>query len=133
MKRRKLLPMKSLEKKLDRVFSEYIRRRDADEGGTVSCVTCGRLMFWRDSQCGHYIKRQHRSVRWDERNAGAQCPADNLYKSGAMDEFAGYIIKRYGVDTHDDLLKLKHQPTKHSRADLEKMIQEFSQRAQCGA
>lgn len=133
MKRRKLLPLKSLEKKLDAAVSRYVRTKDADEGGTVECVTCRKLMHWKEADCGHWIKRQHRSVRWDLRNLGPQCGRCNRWMGGNMDEFAGHIIRQHGQDAIDELLKLKHQPTKHTRADLEKMIDEFSQRAQCGA
>ena len=37
---------KTLEKKLDAVFSEYIRRKYADKNGIVSCYTCGKKKFW---------------------------------------------------------------------------------------
>ena len=124
MKRRKLPPLKSLEKKLDRVFSEYIRRRDADEGGTAVCVTCGKLYFWRDIQAGHWVKRQHRALRWDERNVYPQCAAENLYKNGAMDEMAAHIIRKHGAETIDELLRLKKTSVKHTRADLETLIAE---------
>lgn len=129
MKRRKLLPLKSLEKKLDRVFSEYIRKRDADEGGTTECFTCGKLLDWKhEAQAGHWIKRQHRSTRWHPLNVQPQCAGCNLYKSGAMDEFAGSLLKKYGPQAVEELLSLKRQPVKHTRADLEKMIEEFSAR-----
>ena len=125
MKRRKLPPLKSLEKKLDRVFSEYIRRRDADEGGTTQCFTCGRLMHWKhEAQAGHWVKRQHRATRWHPMNVQPQCAGCNLYKSGAMDEFAGALLNKHGAETIDELLRLKHEPVKHTRADLETMISE---------
>ena len=127
-KRKKLPTFKSLETKLDRVFSEYIMRRDADEGGTTECVTCGRLAHWKDLQCGHWIKRQHRSTRWDERNCAPQDGGCNLYKSGAMDEFAGYLLRRYGKETVEELLALKRKTVKHTRADLEEMIEHFTQK-----
>lgn len=120
--RRKLLPLKSLEKKLDKVFSEYIRRRDADENENAYCVTCGRVSHWRELQCGHWVKRQHRSTRWEVTNAAAQCAGCNLYKSGAMDEFAGYLLGRYGSETVEELLRKKKEVTKHTRQDLEEMI-----------
>lgn len=127
-KRKKLPTFKSLETKLDRVFSEYIRRRDADEGGTAVCCSCGKLAFWRDLQCGHWIKRQHRSTRWDDRNCAAQCGGCNLYKSGAMDEFAGYLLQKYGKETVEELLALKRKTVKHTRADLEEMIEHFTRK-----
>ena len=39
MKKKKLPTLSALEKKLDKIFSEYIRRKDADYGGTVECCT----------------------------------------------------------------------------------------------
>lgn len=127
-KRKKLPTFKSLETKLDRVFSEYIRRRDADEEGRAACSTCRRVAHWKELQCGHWIKRQHRSTRWDDRNCAVQCGACNLYKSGAMDDFAGYLLERYGKETVEELLALKRKTVKHTRADLEEMIERFQQK-----
>jgi hypothetical protein len=121
-KRKKLLSLSALEKKLDKVFSEYVRRSHADEGGTVSCVTCRKLMFWRDADCGHYIKRQHRSVRWDERNVGPQCTSCNHFNGGRQDEFGWHILDRYGTDVIAELRRLKHQVMKFTREDLEDLI-----------
>jgi hypothetical protein len=114
--------LSQLEKKLDKVFSEYIRRKDADEGGTVRCVTCPKLMHWKDSDCGHWVKRQHRAVRWDERNVGTQCTRCNHFMGGAQDEFSQHIIVEHGLEAHDDLLRLKHQPMKWTRLDLEEKV-----------
>ena len=124
-KKKKKPSLSALENKLDRIFSEYIRRRDADQGGTVRCVTCPRLLFWRDAHAGHFIKRQHRATRWDERNVAAQCPADNVYKGGCQDEFAAAIIGKYGEPVFAELMKKKHEVAKFTRSDLEALIAEF--------
>ena len=51
----------------DDMFSKYIRARDG------YCITCGHS---DNLQCSHYYtKKAHASVRWDERNAHAQCAA----------------------------------------------------------
>ena len=49
---------KNLIKKLDNVFSQYIRRRFAVNGVT-KCVTCGKEDFWKggEMQAGHFISR----------------------------------------------------------------------------
>lgn len=125
MKRKKLPSFSSLENKLDKAFSRYIRQRDADEGGTVSCVTCGKLMHWKEAHCGHFIKRQHRSVRWDERNAAAQCVSCNTYRGGQQDEYARFIVERYGLDTFHDLMRSKRILAKNSRDDLLALIERF--------
>ena len=39
-----------LKKKLDKVFSEYIRRRNADHLGFITCFTCGVKRHWKENQ-----------------------------------------------------------------------------------
>lgn len=129
MKKRKKKPtLSALERKLDTIFSEYIRRKEADAGGTVRCVTCPRVMFWREAHAGHFIKRQHRAVRWDERNVAPQCPADNVFKGGCQDEFAAHIIRRYGPEVFDELMSKKHEVCKHTRSDLEALIESYREK-----
>lgn len=120
----------ALEKKLDGLFSRYIRLSAADQGGTVSCVTCRKLLHWQDSDCGHWIKRQHRAVRWDERNVGPQCTRCNHFQGGAQDEFSSYIIANHGVQVHDELLRLKHTVFKVTRDYLDQAIATYKEKLQ---
>ena len=125
--RPKRLTFSALEKKLDKEFSYYIRRKSADIGGTVACVTCGGLAYWRDVDCGHFIKRQHRSTRWDERNCGPQCRRDNHFMGGRQDDYAKYIVETYGQETFEELMQLKYQTKKHSRTEIEEMIEKYQE------
>ena len=120
--------MSRLEEKLDAVFSRYIRLAAADEGGTVQCITCQKLLHWKESQCGHWVKRQHRSVRWDERNVGVQCRRCNHFLDGAQDEFGLHIITKYGEPVYLELMSLKHQVKKHTKADLETLIETYKEK-----
>jgi hypothetical protein len=45
-----------------------------------------------------------------------------------MDDFAGYLLERYGKETVEELLALKRKTVKHTRADLEEMIERFQQK-----
>jgi len=125
--RPKRLTFSALEKKLDKEFSYYIRRKDADEGGTVSCVTCKGLFHWKDVDCGHFIKRQHRSTRWDTRNCGPQCRRDNHFMGGRQDDYSNYIIKIHGIEVFTELMQLKHQTKKHGRIEIEEMIEKYQE------
>jgi hypothetical protein len=125
--RPKRLTFSALEKKLDKEFSYYIRRKDADEGGTVSCITCKTLWFWKDVDCGHFIKRQHRSTRFDERNVAAQCRRCNHFMGGRQDDYAQEIIKAYGQEVFEELMQLKYQTKKHSRIEIEEMIEKYQE------
>lgn len=121
------MTLSKLEKKLDKEFSDYIRRKDADDGGTVECVTCGVLGFWREMDCGHFVKRQHRATRWDERNASTQCRRDNHFMGGRQDDFAKAIIEKYGQEVFEELMQKKYQTFKVTRAYLEEMIDRYKQ------
>ena len=125
---KKSLTTRALINKLDRVFSRYIRMKDADEGGTVSCVTCGRLFHWSEVHCGHWIKRQHQSVRFREENTGPQCVRCNLHMGGCQDEYAAHILRKYGQATFDDLLAKKREAKKWTRGELESLIEEYTQK-----
>ena len=39
-----------LKKKLDVLFSQYIRRRNADHLGRVKCFTCGVEKHWKSNK-----------------------------------------------------------------------------------
>lgn len=128
MKKKKLPTLSRLEEKLDSVFSQFIRRNSADQGGTVRCVTCPKLMYWKDADCGHWVKRQHRAVRWDERNVGPQCQRCNHFMGGVQDEFSQHVIATHGLEAHDELLRLKHTVFKVTRPFLEEMIQTYKKK-----
>lgn len=128
MKRKKLKSIKTLEHKLDRIFSEYIRRKDAAFDGVVFCVTCGIPMNWKTSNCGHFIKRQHRIVRWSEENCHVQCVRCNHYLGGNDAVYAGFIIEKYGKEIYDYLISCRAKTFKVTRSFLEEKISEFSQK-----
>jgi len=128
--RKKLVPLKTLWKKLDRVFSLYIRLRDSDEGGTTQCVTCGSYKYYKDIDAGHFIKRQHMSTRWDERNVHPQCTRCNHFMSGRQDDMSLYILRLYGKDTLLELMQLKYQTRKFTRTELEDLIKHFQEKTE---
>lgn len=81
---------------LDRIFSEYIRRRDADSNGFIRCISCGKIVRWQDSDCGHYINRKHNATRYDETNCNAQCRTCNRFDEGNIQFYRKGLIMKYG-------------------------------------
>ena len=69
----KKLTRSKIVKKLDAVFSQYIRLSNADKNGYCTCVTCGKKYFWKQIQAGHFMSRKHYSTRWLEDNVKPQC------------------------------------------------------------
>lgn len=75
--------------KIDKVFHEYIRRRDCDNHtGYCKCITCNKTIHFSESDAGHFIGRQHMATRYDERNVYAQCRKCNRFEYGRQYEYS---------------------------------------------
>lgn len=112
----------ALRKKAWKLFSEVIRRTSADEGGTVSCYTCGKLMHWKDSHAGHAIPGRHNAVLLDAEIVKPQCPRDNIFLGGRYEIFTTKLIKEHGLEWWEEKLIHARQVVKYTRDDLEKII-----------
>ena len=111
---------KSLVIKLDTVFSQYIRRKDAiDE--IAACVTCGKKDHYKKLQCGHFMSRRHYSTRWDENNVGVQCYGCNITSQGQQFLFAKYL----GLELAEEMVLKSKQTVKFTDTDLQDMIQHY--------
>jgi hypothetical protein len=111
-------------KKLDSVFSTYIRRK-YKKGWYAQCFTCGVTKNWKELQNGHYISRSVKSLRFDERNCHPQCVGCNIFKHGAMDEYALALQRKYGDDILKELNQLKNQSKRFTSAELNEMIKRY--------
>ena len=114
--------------KLDRVFSEYIRRRDADENGNICCISCGKIVPWKESDCGHYVNRSVMSLRFDEKNCNAQCRYCNRFQEGQMMGYHAGLIKKYGASVIDYLTMKKTNTAHYSEAVYKALIDEYKQK-----
>ena len=72
---------KTLIKKLDTIFSIYIRRKNS-VNEIAQCITCGKKDHWKKMQNGHFMSRKHYATRWDEDNVEVQCMGCNVYRYG---------------------------------------------------
>jgi len=114
---------KLLVKKLDTIFSEYIRRRYA-KNDIAECVTCGKKDHWKKLQAGHFMSRKHYSTRWDERNVEVQCQGCNVWRYGEQYKFSLHL----GSELSDELLIKSRQIEKFSNADLVMMYETYKQK-----
>ena len=114
----KKLTRKSLIKKLDTIFSEYIRRRYA-ENEVATCVTCGKKDHWKKLQAGHFMSRKHYATRWDPDNVEVQCSGCNVFRYGEQYLFAKYL----GEKKAEDLLVKSRETVKFDDNDIQDMIQ----------
>jgi hypothetical protein len=119
----RLQSRKTIIKKLDSVFSEYIRKRKA-KNNIAECVTCGKKDHWKSLQAGHFMSRKHYSTRWDERNVEVQCVSCNVYRYGEQYKFSKFL----GDELADELLALSRETRKFSNFEIEEMIEQYCER-----
>tara|TARA_R100000951_G_C2596215_1_gene166728 strand:- start:480 stop:872 length:393 start_codon:yes stop_codon:yes gene_type:complete len=115
---------KNLIKKLDTVFSKYIRLRDADTEGYCRCSTCGEVHHWTKIQAGHFISRKHYATRWNEENVHAQCVACNVFRYGEQYKFSLYL----GDKLSKELLEKSRLIAKFTDIEIKEMIDDYNDR-----
>ncbi len=108
----------------DAIFSQYIRLKYADKDGIVACFTCGNKKHWTLMQNGHYIKRGHLCLRFDERNCRPQDHDCNEFKAGNLAEYTTRLEKeKPGItDILKEEMRLVHKPT---REEIRLIINEY--------
>lgn len=111
-------------KKLDKVFSDYIRQKDAVDG-MAQCVTCGDIKEWKYQQNGHYMSRGNFATRWDETNCHVQCAACNVFKKGNYTEYALFMIEKYGPEKLTELRDKARAGRKFTTVELQEMIKKY--------
>lgn len=125
MKKKKLKSLRVLKARAWKLFSEVVRRKDADESGTVSCYTCGKFMYWKEAHAGHAIPGRHNAVLFDLDIVKPQCPRDNIFMGGMYHVFATKLIKENGMEWWEQKLQGARQIVKYTRADMEALIESF--------
>ena len=117
-----------LKKKLDVLFSQYIRLNNADHLGRVKCFTCGVEKHWKEQQAGHFQSRSHHSTRWDEVNVQVQCVKCNMFRQGEQYKFGLYLDDRFGDGTAEELENRAKTIVKLNRVDYEEAIERYKQK-----
>lgn len=114
IKRKKKVPLNKLIKKLDAVFSVWIRTRD-----NYTCVLCGSKL---NPCCGHLLKRGKHSTRFDEKNCSCLCRNCNFLDELDHDLYVSWFLEKYGEKEYLELVRKGHTIKKWSRDELEEML-----------
>lgn len=110
-------------KKLDSVFSLFIRLKFADKNGNVRCFTCGAFKHYKEIQNGHYVTRGKYSTRWDEDNCRPQCYGCNIGRNGNYPVFS----QNLGMKKIDELVRRGNLTVKYSDIDIKELINKYEE------
>jgi len=113
-----------LVKKLDTIFSQYIRQVNS-VNEIATCFTCGKQDHWKKLQNGHFQSRRHYSTRWDEVNCQVQCAGCNVFKYGEQFLFSQNLDKRFGTGTSMELHSKALKTIKLADFELVEMINKY--------
>ena len=117
-------------KKLDKVFSLYIRLRDAMPGGCFRCISCGQIKPFGQADAGHYHSRTHMATRFDEDNVSAECRGCNRFKADHLIGYRENLIRKIGQMRFDKLAWKASQTRKWSDFELKVLIKYYSAKAE---
>lgn len=115
-------------KKLDTVFSQYIRLRASDHRGMGECFTCGSVRHYTEVDAGHFMSRACMKTRWDEKNVQFQCKRCNGFRSGEQYKFSIRLEEEYGKGTAEALLIASKMTARWSRDELEQMYHHYKRK-----
>ena len=108
--------------KIDKVFHEYIRRREADnDSGYCKCISCNKPIHFTESDAGHFISRAKMATRYDEQNVHAQCRKCNRFEYGRQFEYSLKI----GTELAEELLIKSRQIYKMSDSEWLEVFEKF--------
>lgn len=124
-KRVKAVSVSKLKTKLDSLFSQYVRRKNADHQGNVSCFTCGKVKHWKEQQNGHFISRQYLVTRWEEKNCRVQCVGCNMFGNGKLLDYEERLKAELGSKTVENMKLSRHQVLKLDRTYYETRINHY--------
>lgn len=136
----KLKSVSYYKKKLWKLISLFVRRRDADENGMVACCTCGKIKHYKEGDAGHFIDGRHNAIVYDIRQIHFQCKPCNggfinnkdingfeLDAREVKKRYEAYMVKRYGQAVVDELKAADKKRKEFTRQELIKEIEHYTQ------
>lgn len=90
------------------IFSKYVRAKEADWKGFVTCFTCPVQDEWKYFDAGHCLPKGATGsvLKYDERNVKPQCKMCNQGKGGNRKEFERRLKAIYGENIITELRRL---------------------------
>lgn len=97
---------------LDAVFSQYIRLKNSDENGYITCY-CGAVVYWTEADNSHFVPRAHMNTRFSEDNCNPSCRKCNQTLKGNLLVYGAWLeANRPGsVEALEDQARVRYDYT----------------------
>ena len=113
--------VKELTIDIDMVTSRYIRIRDMESDGKITCYCCDKRVKWEQAHAAHYINRQHMGTRFLFQNIKSNCFTCNVEKRGNLVVYAERLNKE-DPGIVDWLIEQSHIVTSPTRNELKQIL-----------
>ena len=127
---KKRLSISQLTKKLDTIFSLFIRLSASDRKGMEWGFTCDNVHHYKVIQNGHFQSRRFMSTRFDPINCAPQCYACNVGMSGMQYEFGKRIDAFYGKGIADLTVQKSKVVHKFTTDEMLELIEYFREKVE---
>lgn len=132
-------PLKSALLKLaDTLFGNFIKGRDSDNNGNISCVCCGKIYNLEDKDSNgdkvvqplHFVSRTIYTQRWNENQVYAGCCYCNKdmhdFPDGiAYRQFRNKLCIDLGYEVVSDIEDEKYNVNRISHSDIQNIIEKY--------
>lgn len=112
--------VQSLFKKAQKVFNDYIRRRD-----NKICISCLKPLVGKYDAGHFWSSGGHKFVTFNEDNVHSQCVSCNRHKHGNLIPYRKNLIKKIGEERYLYLESIKDKEYKPTREDLKEIIEYY--------
>jgi len=103
---------------IDRILSRYIRLRDMEADGKITCFCCDKRISWQKAHAMHFISRQHMGTRFLIQNLKSGCFTCNVEKRGNLEVYK----ERLTPEVIDFLIEQSHTVSNVTRDDLKEIL-----------
>ena len=129
--KKKLPTISKIEKKLDAIFSRFIRLRDALKTTWTTtdliCYTCGKFTPVKDWHNMHFISRRFKRLRWSEVNCRGWCYACNVMLHGNYIVYTRKMQEDNWIEFVDELIRLSKEIYKADREWIKERTEYYEQ------
>lgn len=131
-KKKELTQWRDIVKRLDEVFSKYIRLRDSFVRNgirRVQCPLCWSIIPREKAQNMHFVKRSVMKYRFSEINCHAGCYRCNVALHGNYIVYTRRMQMKYWLSKVDEMIRDKQTYKRYTR-ELKEMINEYTQKCE---
>ena len=117
-----------LVQKADSIFSTYIRLRDSNNKGIVTCPLCWAKIPRKKAQNMHFITRSCWLYRYDESNCFAGCMRCNVILNWNYIIYTRFMQDKFWIEKVDEMINNSKKIHKLQTFELEDIINLYTEK-----